>query len=97
MIKFSFAILKLSDVITIFFKNSLSQQKPVLTFHYLLSFNRSLVKELTLGIGNSILDNVDKFVNDNRKIAQNRALQFIFDLRFLVLFFGGNSDTKDQV
>jgi len=57
---------------------------------------RSLVKELTLGIGNSILSNVDKFVNDNQKITQNQALQFIFDIRFLVLFFGGNSDTKDQ-
>lgn len=55
------------------------------------------MKELSLDVGNTFLTNLETLVREHGGISQNRALQFIFDVKFLVLFIGGNSDTKDEV
>eukprot|EP00794_Sanderia_malayensis_P009639 gene9639-10626_t len=59
---------------------------------------RSRVKQLVLKIGNSIFDRYqDHLSNADSKIGQNCALQFMFDIKFVTLLLGGNSDSTDKI
>ncbi|XP_065060256.1 conserved oligomeric Golgi complex subunit 1-like [Rhopilema esculentum] len=58
---------------------------------------KSLIRELTYAVGDAILFSLEDYAKNQRPLSQNRALQLVFDVKFLILLIAGNTDTKDEV
>ena len=58
---------------------------------------RSLIRELTYAVGDAILSTLEDYAKNQCPLSQNRALQLIFDVKFLVLLIAGNTDAKNEV